>query len=72
MRYVPADRIIRFKGTDTTFVDFPARLQHVLSESIDNVVVECTIFPAYETKGELVSLVHYIDSTLIKNRRKPS
>lgn len=29
----------------------------MLSESIDNVVVECVIFPAYETKGELVSLV---------------
>lgn len=42
-----------FRGTDTTFVDFPARLQHVLSETIDNVVAECIVFPAYETKGEL-------------------
>jgi len=28
----------------------------VLSETIDNIVVECIVFPAYETKGELVSI----------------
>lgn len=38
-----------------TFADFPGRLQHVLSETIENVAVECIVFPAYETKGELVS-----------------
>lgn len=46
-----------FKGTDTTFVDFPARLQHVLNETIENVVSECIVFPAYETKGELDAAV---------------
>lgn len=50
------DDILSFKGTDTTFVDFPARLQHVLSETIENIVAECIVFPAYETKGDLVSL----------------
>jgi len=47
---------LRFKGTDSTFVNFPARLQHVLSETVDNVVAECIVFPSYETKGELVCL----------------
>ncbi|KAF8165537.1 hypothetical protein B0H34DRAFT_649403 [Crassisporium funariophilum] len=42
-----------FKGTDTTFGDFPQRLEHILSETIPHVVVESLIFPAYETKGEL-------------------
>jgi hypothetical protein len=38
----------RFKGTDTTFGDFPQRLQHVLTESIEDVTAECIIFPVYE------------------------
>ncbi|KAI0311967.1 hypothetical protein OF83DRAFT_1177073 [Amylostereum chailletii] len=42
-----------FKGTDTTFGSFPSRLEHVLSETIENVAVRCTVFPAYETKGDL-------------------
>ncbi|KAI0050205.1 hypothetical protein FA95DRAFT_1555907 [Auriscalpium vulgare] len=42
-----------FKGTDTTFANFPTRLQHLLSETIESVAVECIVFPAYETKGEL-------------------
>ncbi|KAJ7590785.1 hypothetical protein C8J56DRAFT_1134585 [Mycena floridula] len=42
-----------FKGTDETFLQFPQRLRHVLSESIPNSVVECLVFPAYETKGDL-------------------
>ncbi|KAJ2931740.1 hypothetical protein H1R20_g5359, partial [Candolleomyces eurysporus] len=42
-----------FKGTDTTFGDFPERLHHLLTQTIPNVKVECIIFPAYETKGEL-------------------
>jgi hypothetical protein len=28
-----------FKGTDTTFGEFPARLQHVLAESVPNASV---------------------------------
>ncbi|KAL4241881.1 putative lipase ROG1 family protein [Abortiporus biennis] len=46
-----------FKGTDSTFCQFPERLQHILSETISNVVVESVIFPAYETKGELNAAV---------------
>lgn len=37
-----------FKGTDETFGEFPKRLQHILSETIDNVQVESILFPAYE------------------------
>lgn len=43
-----------FKGTDTTFKNFPSRLEHVLTEVIENLKVECIVFPAYETKGQLV------------------
>ncbi|KAF9453026.1 hypothetical protein P691DRAFT_771759 [Macrolepiota fuliginosa MF-IS2] len=46
-----------FKGTDETFGEFPKRLHHVLSETVDNVQVECIVFPAYETKGELNAAV---------------
>ncbi|KAJ7129492.1 hypothetical protein C8R44DRAFT_776915 [Mycena epipterygia] len=46
-----------FKGTDDTFGAFPERLQHMLSESIPNASVECIVFPAYETKGDLVEAV---------------
>ncbi|KAG9046548.1 hypothetical protein FS837_004204 [Tulasnella sp. UAMH 9824] len=42
-----------FKGTDSTFGDFPVRLAHILETTISNVKSECIIFPAYETKGEL-------------------
>ncbi|KAF5387724.1 hypothetical protein D9615_000550 [Tricholomella constricta] len=42
-----------FKGTDQTFGEFPERLQHILTESTNDVIVECMVFPAYETKGEL-------------------
>ncbi|CCM04049.1 uncharacterized protein FIBRA_06208 [Fibroporia radiculosa] len=46
-----------FKGTDSTFAAFPERLQHILSETIQNVLVECVVFPAYETKGDLSEAV---------------
>jgi len=37
-----------FKGSDNTFKEFPKRLQHILSEDIDDVRVESIVFPAYE------------------------
>ncbi|KAF9247360.1 hypothetical protein BU15DRAFT_38777 [Melanogaster broomeanus] len=46
-----------FKGTDSTFENFPSRLQHILSESMSDVPVECVVFPAYETKGDLTAAV---------------
>ncbi|KAH7887603.1 hypothetical protein F5I97DRAFT_1951604 [Phlebopus sp. FC_14] len=53
-----------FKGTDSTFENFPSRLQHVLSDSLQNmsIQVECVVFPAYETKGELnAAVVRFAD-----------
>lgn len=51
-----------FKGTDTTFENFPSRLEHVLTEIIENLKVECILFPAYETKGQLNAAVeHFAD-----------
>ncbi|TFY73013.1 hypothetical protein EWM64_g10999, partial [Hericium alpestre] len=46
-----------FKGTDTTFNSFPSRLEHILTETINDVKVECIVFPAYETKGDLTEAV---------------
>ncbi|KAJ7490429.1 hypothetical protein B0H11DRAFT_2010406 [Mycena galericulata] len=46
-----------FKGTDETFGAFPERLQHILAETIPNASVECIVFPAYQTKGDLVEAV---------------
>jgi hypothetical protein len=37
-----------FKGTDETFGAFPQRLQHILTETIPKISVECIVFPAYE------------------------
>ncbi|KZP00208.1 hypothetical protein CALVIDRAFT_470136, partial [Calocera viscosa TUFC12733] len=42
-----------FKGTDGTFCGFPERLKHVLTETLPGTKVECVVFPAYETRGEL-------------------
>ncbi|KAG7449035.1 uncharacterized protein BT62DRAFT_888030 [Guyanagaster necrorhizus] len=42
-----------FKGDDETFLQFPQRIQHVLSGTIPDCTVESIVFPAYETKGEL-------------------
>ena len=59
-----------FKGTDETFGAFPKRLQHILTETIAQVSVECIVFPAYEV-GHIITLAqrnvltqtryHYLD-----------
>ena len=46
--YQADQRLSSFKGTDSTFGEFPQRLQHMLAESIENTVVESVVFPAYE------------------------
>src|SRR5258706_5395326 len=38
----------RFKGDNDTFVDFPSRLQHILSHTITHANVECVVSPAYD------------------------
>ncbi|KAH7097445.1 hypothetical protein BKA62DRAFT_774251 [Auriculariales sp. MPI-PUGE-AT-0066] len=47
----------RFKGTETTFGGFPEKLQHILGATIEQASVECVVFPAYETKGDLQAAV---------------
>ncbi|PBL02342.1 hypothetical protein ARMGADRAFT_1005737 [Armillaria gallica] len=42
-----------FKGDDETFLQFPQRMQHVLSDTIPDCTVESIVFPVYETKGDL-------------------
>ncbi|KAH9049123.1 hypothetical protein EDB84DRAFT_1261390 [Lactarius hengduanensis] len=37
-----------FKGDDTTFGNFPSRLQHILSETLQGTVIETVVFPVYE------------------------
>jgi hypothetical protein len=39
-----------FKGTDETFLEFPKRLEHILSETVQNTIVKCIVFPAYEAR----------------------
>jgi hypothetical protein len=43
-------RYPRFKGDDATFGDFPSRLQHMLSETVQGMVIESIVFPAYEVR----------------------
>ncbi|KAG6336531.1 hypothetical protein ID866_2553 [Astraeus odoratus] len=62
VRHIPKDILLvifihGFKGTDSTFGSFPSRLEHILTETTSNVIVECIVFPAYETKGELNAAV---------------
>ncbi|KAK0230978.1 hypothetical protein IW262DRAFT_1453901 [Armillaria fumosa] len=42
-----------FKGDDETFLQFPQRMQHILSDTIPHCTVESIVFPVYETKGDL-------------------
>lgn len=47
-----------FKGTDSTFLDFPKRLEHTLTESIRSVKVESIVFPAYEVGETNTNGIH--------------
>ena len=59
-----------FKGTDTTFEEFPQRLQHLLTQTVPNLTVESLVFPAYEVRQDsarpllehiLIASLHLID-----------
>lgn len=52
-----------FKGDDTTFGDFPSRLQHILSETVQGTVIESIVFPAYDVR--LVLAVFLIHSSML-------
>jgi hypothetical protein len=41
-----------FKGTDSTFGEFPNRLENVLGGTVPGLKAECIVFPAYEVSGE--------------------
>jgi hypothetical protein len=56
-----------FKGDDTTFGDFPSRLQHILSESTQGIVIESIVFPAYEVRLVL-SVFPYIHRDSMSHR----
>lgn len=47
-----------FKGNDHTFSDFPQRVQHNLTLSHPSIDIKCIVYPAYETRGELIAAVN--------------
>jgi len=55
-----------FRGTNSTFHEFPDRLKEMLSESIDNVVIDPIVFPKHNTKGRLTSVVKSFSNWLKK------
>ncbi|KAH9999797.1 hypothetical protein BJV77DRAFT_1063979 [Russula vinacea] len=60
-----------FKGDDTTFGDFPSRLQHILSETVQGAVIESVLFPSYDTKAiSYVPVVplSWVVMTLVQNK----
>jgi hypothetical protein len=58
----------RFKGTDSTFGEFPERMQHVLSETIRNIHVESVVFPAYEVLPSVIAIGSPVKSCFIPFR----
>ncbi|KAI9507555.1 hypothetical protein F5148DRAFT_1203927 [Russula earlei] len=53
-----------FRGNDSTFGDFPSRLEHILSETVQHTLIESIIFPAYQTKGDLNTAVELFSDWL--------
>lgn len=37
-----------FKGDDETFLEFPQRMQHILTDTVPHCKVESIVFPVYE------------------------
>lgn len=65
-----------FKGSsDTTFLDFPSRLSHILRETYTGLVVESQVYPTYDTKGSLAAavsnFVEWLTETVVKLECKP-
>lgn len=44
-----------FKGDDETFLEFPKRLQHILTDTVPQCTVESIVFPVYEVRNIVVS-----------------
>lgn len=53
----------RFKGSaETTFLDFPQRLGHLLGETHSGLVVRPAVYPTYDTRGSLSNAVtNFVD-----------
>lgn len=65
-----------FKGSaDTTFLDFPSRLSHILRETYTGLIVESQIYPTYDTRGSLASavsnFVEWLTEQVVKLESKP-
>ena len=56
--------VVRFRGKDTTFKTFPDHLKDKLSESIDNMVTECIVFPQYKVSLPSVLFSYYTEVTV--------
>ncbi|OMJ26452.1 hypothetical protein AYI70_g162 [Smittium culicis] len=51
-----------FMGSTDSFCDFPQKVQEILSAIHKDKIVECIVYPTYQTKNELAEAV-----TLLKN-----
>ncbi|OMJ27702.1 hypothetical protein AYI69_g2848 [Smittium culicis] len=51
-----------FMGSTDSFCDFPVKVQEILSAIHKDKIVECIVYPTYQTKNELAEAV-----TLLKN-----
>lgn len=61
-----------FKGTESTFGEFPSLLGNALSESIPGVKAECIVFPAYEVRWEIFCGLYSINPLFLLNRPRES
>ena len=65
-----------FKGSaETTFEDFPSRLAYILSKTYPALRVESTIYPTYDTRGQLSgavdNFVEWLIATCVNLESKP-
>lgn len=66
----------RFKGSaETTFLDFPQRLGHLLGETHSGLVVRPVVYPTYDTRGSLsnavANFVDWLTSETLSLESKP-
>ena len=58
-----------FKGTDSTFGEFPSRIGNALAESVPGIKAECIVFPAYEVRWEIFCGSHTTNLFLLNRPR---
>lgn len=37
-----------FRGTNSTFAEFPSRVENILTRTVPGIKAECIVFPVYE------------------------